>query len=293
MTDTPAVTRQDIGAACAAADTAASAAARAAARHATYRARAAAALTSALLPAAATVVFAARTDHVDGATIIGLLLIRDRGGHALWHDLPAPDAARLGLDDPPDLNMDALGEIEAQIRRGYDADPAHFTASDDPACGLHDTGLLELPVPAADAEEPPTLAAGRIVTVHAPDGAARCYAVAGGQTMAVDVDGVPVLGIDAGGPGRWYADQWQRIDPHGELAARTVTIIGLTAAMLPSLAAAVGPSPETLGRFKTWADGRPFPLAGENYDLDAAVRWAREHGLGYEDQQLVRAEPRP
>ena len=293
MTDIPAVTRQDIAAACAAADTAAAAAARAAARHATYRARAAAALTSALLPAAATVVFTARTDHVDGATIIGLLLIRDHDGHVLWHDLPAPDAARLGLDDPPDLNMDALGEIEAQIRRGYDADPAYFTASDDPARGPHDTGLLELPVPAARAEDPAPAAAGVIVTVHAPDGAARCYAVTGEQAMTVDVDGVPVLGIDAEGAGRWYADQWQRIDPHGELAGRTVTITGLTAAMLPSLAAAAGGGPGTAGRFKTWAADRPFQLAGENYDLDAAIRWAREHGLGYEDQQLVRAEPRP
>ncbi|HKT02873.1 MAG TPA: hypothetical protein VJT31_25360 [Rugosimonospora sp.] len=83
---------------------------------------------------------------------------------------------------------------------------------------------------------------------------------------------------------------WQRLDPAGQLTDRTVSIEGITSeAMWRDLEAALGLARFELGRFKEWVGGGPRHLSSQHgYDLDAAVAWARQHGLTYEDERSVR-----
>jgi hypothetical protein len=134
----------------------------------------------------------------------------------------------------------------------------------------------------------------REVVVVAPDGSRHCFTVTGDDDVTVLVDGEPVLGVDQHGPGRWYGEQWQRLHPTGRLVDRSVAIEGITTeAQWHDLETALGLSRGHLGRFKPWAADRPKILDGRRYDLDAAVAWARLHGLAFQDEKCVRTDARP
>ena len=61
---------------------------------------------------------------------------------------------------------------------------------------------------------------GRVVTLEAPGGVRRSFAVAGEDTLTVLVDGHPVLGVDRHGPGFWVGEEeWHRIPPRPGPAA--------------------------------------------------------------------------
>ena len=138
-------------------------------------------------------------------------------------------------------------------------------------------------------------APGPQVTVVAPDGTQHCFTVTGDHNMTVLVDGEPVLGVDRHGPGRWIGEQWQRLHPADRLTKRSVAIEGITTkAQWHDLETALGLNPGELGYVRPWDAGRAeFSgrlLKGRYYDLDAAVAWARLHGLAYEDRQCVRTD---
>ncbi|MFF5230259.1 hypothetical protein [Dactylosporangium sp. NPDC000521] len=81
---------------------------------------------------------------------------------------------------------------------------------------------------------------------------------------------------------------WHLPLPAGQLVERTVSIEGITTeAMWRDLEAALGLRRYSLGRFKEWAADMPKHLHG-GYDLDAAIAWARRHGLTFEAEQRVR-----
>ena len=139
----------------------------------------------------------------------------------------------------------------------------------------------------------------RMVAVVAPDGTCHRFTVTGESTVTVLVDDQPVLGVDQRGPGRWHGEQWQRLHPADSLVDRSVAIEGIsTQQQWRDLETALGLPPGDLGRFKPWAADQPKNLSGKLpggrvYDLDAAVTWARQHSLAYEDEQRVRADARP
>ena len=138
---------------------------------------------------------------------------------------------------------------------------------------------------------------GLHVVVAASDGTEHHHRVSGDGTLTVLVEGQPVLGVDRQGPGRWIGEEWQRLYPADKVVDRSVAIEGITTeAQWHNLQLAVGLNPGDLGRFKHWAGDRPKILSGElpdgrRYDLDAAVAWARGHGLACEAEQRVRADP--
>lgn len=80
-------------------------------------------------------------------------------------------------------------------------------------------------------------------------------------------------------------------EAEGEIVERSVRIEGLfTLAMWQDLERALGLPPRRLGRFKEWAAGLPKYLSDE-YDLDAAIRWARREGLTYVEERHTRYAP--
>ncbi len=136
---------------------------------------------------------------------------------------------------------------------------------------------------------------GPEVVVVAPDSTRHRFTVTGDHNMMVLVDGEPVLGVDQHGPGHWYGEQWQRLHPADRLTERSVAIEGITTkAQWHDLETALGLNPGELGYVRPWeADRAEFSgrlLDGRRYDLDAAVAWARLHGLAYEDKQCVRTD---
>ena len=260
----------------------------AATRHAQRRCRLAGLLVAALLPSAATLVFD-RDEDISAETTIALVHIRAAGGALLWYDPDSAFAAHpdaRALRTPPVLDGSVLDEVARQLRAAYDATGGHFDTSDDGAEVMLGANLLVLTVAAPS--DDPVDSAGREVVIEAPGREEHHFVLAGDDTVLVLVDGEPTLGIDREGPGRWCGEVWQRLHPAGQLTERQVSIEGITnTALWQDLAAALGLDPCELGRFKPWAADAPKHLS-DRYDLDAAVAWARRHGLTYEDQRRVR-----
>jgi hypothetical protein len=260
-----------------------------AARHAEQRCRLAALLVAALLPAAATLVFDHADDTVTADTVIAPVHIRAGDGTLLWYDTDSAfaahrDAQALGV--PPALDGAMLGDIGRQLGAACDASPGRFPSSDDGAEVMLGANLLVLSIPAAAIAA--VAPAGRQVLIEAPGRPEQRFLLAGDDTLLVLVDGEPAFGVDQHGPGRWYGEVWQRVDPAGQLMERSVSIEGIaTAAMWQELEAALGLDRHKLGRFKPWTVASPKYLS-DSYDLDAAVAWARQCGLTYEDERRVR-----
>jgi hypothetical protein len=72
----------------------------------------------------------------------------------------------------------------------------------------------------------------------------------------------------------------------GELADRDVCIYGLTEQQYHDLAAAMDLPRNELGRYKAWAAPNGVHL-GPQYDLDAAIRYARRAGLRYSETREI------
>jgi len=222
-------------------------------------------------------------DHVNVEAVRAFAGHLESNAHSIasyaWPGDPAPGQAAA---------MTMLTAAAAAVRAAAEAETAH--RAEMAASEVHYDWLYSR---AAAQPQPAGAPAGggRDVVVVTPDGKEHAFTVSGEDTAVVLVDGAPVLGVDQHGPGRWHGEQWQRLHPADRVVERTVTIEGITTEdMWLDLQLALHAE---LGRFKPWAAGQPVTLSADRCNLDAALAWARRHGLACEDQQRVRTDARP
>lgn len=273
---------------------------------------------SRLFPGAHTAMFELTSSDGIGPDV-DLLAIRGDQGALLWfcddfNDHPDAQALidREQQGGPPTLLLaaDTQNAIQALLLQAAEADCAVvFRRADLPAVPEATSSLLaypgerhlhELCLPAVLDEarrhhgghhggEPSN--EGLAVVVVEPDGGRRGFRLSVDEVLAVEVGGVPVVGVDEHGAGWWpRPDAWESLDQGGRLVARTVSIEGITKeSAWRDLGRALGLGPYGLGRWKEWAAGQRKVLSSR-YDLDAAVAWARRNCLAHEDERTARYE---
>lgn len=81
-------------------------------------------------------------------------------------------------------------------------------------------------------------------------------------------------------------DTAQREQHEGVMTERTLTMWVHTEDLWRDLETAAGLPLHGLGRFKQWNALGPKGFT-ESYDLDAMIRWAREHGVPYTEERAI------
>lgn len=139
---------------------------------------------------------------------------------------------------------------------------------------------------------------GREVQVVAPGGPVFRFRLGDDDTAVVLLDGQPVVGLDAGGPGRWRDGQvWERFGG-GTVTDRYVVVPDMSAEQFAGLAPHLSLPAGWFGRFKGGpGELRAISLTGGEWScgsdagLDLALEYVRGLGLGYEETRTVRFDP--
>ncbi|HZO69192.1 MAG TPA: hypothetical protein VFB74_29735 [Kribbellaceae bacterium] len=109
---------------------------------------------------------------------------------------------------------------------------------------------------------------GREVEVVAPGGPVFRFRLGDDDTAVVLLEGQPVVGIDAGGPGRWRdGEVWERFGG-GTVTDRYVVVLGMSAERFTGLAPHLGLPAGWFGRFKGGpGELRDISLTGGEWEL--------------------------